>query len=189
MWSIDMIPSEEQIRLGVLRELQNESRLKDAIIAASVMDGTVTLTGTVASRDELLATLEAARRADGVFDVVNHLRVNAGGVRPTDRDIAAKVTGAFESDAAAALRSIQVAVSNGWVALLGKVELPCQVDEAERIARSIDGVRGVYNLIAVGPHAAAMSETQPARFGLRLTPPDFSAARPSRMRAARQQRR
>lgn len=162
MWSIDMIPSEEQIRLGVLRELQNEFRLKDAIIAASVMDGTVTLTGTVASQDELLATLEAARRADGVFNVVNHLRVNAGGVRPTDRDIAAKVIGAFESGAAAALRSIQVAVSNGWIALLGKVELPSEIEEAERIARSTDGVRGVYNLIEVNTRAVGV-KSQPTR--------------------------
>ena len=162
MWSIDMIPSEEQIRQGVLRELQSEPRLKDAIIVASVMDGTVTLTGTVASQDELLATLEAARRAEGVFDVVNHLRVNAGGVRPTDRDIAAKIVGAFESGTPAALRSIQVAVSNGWVALLGKVELPCQVEEAGRIARSTDGVRGVYNLIEVSTRAVG-AKSQPTR--------------------------
>jgi osmotically-inducible protein OsmY len=162
MWCSEMIPSEEQIRLGVLRELQSESRLKGVTIGASVMDGTVTLTGMVAGQSELLAALEAARRADGVFDVVSLLRVNAGGVRPTDRDIAGKVMGAFESGALAAERSIQVAVSNGWVALYGKVELPREIVEAERIARGTDGVRGVYNLVEVSPRAA-VTQTQPTR--------------------------
>ncbi|HYH86863.1 MAG TPA: BON domain-containing protein [Pyrinomonadaceae bacterium] len=161
MWCSDMIPSEEQIRLGVLRELQNESRLKDAIIAVSVMDGTVTLTGAVACQAELLAALEAARSADGVFDVVNHLRVNAVGARPTDHEIAGKIRGAFESGAVTVEHPIQVAVSNGWVALLGKVELPCQLEEAGRIARSTDGVRGVYNLIEVSPRAAGVKTQQP----------------------------
>jgi osmotically-inducible protein OsmY len=156
-----MIPSEEQIRLGVLREFQSESRLKTANIGASVMDGTVTLTGTVAGQAELLAALEAAQRADGVFDVVNQLCVNAVGARPTDHEIAGKVRGALESGASAAERSIQVAVSNGWVALHGKVARPRQIEEAERIARGTDGVRGVYNLIEISQRAAAGTQTQP----------------------------
>jgi osmotically-inducible protein OsmY len=161
LWS-DMIPNKEQIWLDVLREFQNESRLKTANIGASVMDGIVTLTGTVAGQAELLAALEAAWRADGVFDVVNQLCVNAVGTRPTDHEIAGKVKGALESGASAAGRSIQVAVSNGWVALHGKVARPRQFEKAERIARSIDGVRGVYNLIEVSQSAAG-TRTQPTR--------------------------
>jgi osmotically-inducible protein OsmY len=58
----DAILSEGEIRQEVLRELWQESRLKGTDIQVEVRDATATLSGTVATSDELLAAVEAARR-------------------------------------------------------------------------------------------------------------------------------
>lgn len=144
------MPSVEQIRSDVLRELQQDSRLKGTNIGVEVSDATVTLTGTVAGASEVLAALEAASRADGLFYLVNQLSVDADG-RPTDQEIARSVRSSLERAGSVPERSIQVAVSNGWVALNGRVECPREREEAERIARRTAGVRGVYNLIDLSP--------------------------------------
>ncbi|HEX7176352.1 MAG TPA: BON domain-containing protein [Pyrinomonadaceae bacterium] len=155
------MPSEEQIKADVLRELRQESRLKGTAIGVEVRDGTVTLTGTVSSTSEILAALEAANRADTYFYLVNQIDLDAG-VRPTDQEIAKSVMGALERDAVINEHSLQVAISNGWVALSGKVERLREREEAERIARRTAGVRGVYNLIEVSPHTPSIENARDA---------------------------
>jgi osmotically-inducible protein OsmY len=68
---------------------------------------------------------------------------------PTDREIEKTVESALAWDALIPERRIRAAVSNGWVALHGKVELLREREEAERIVRRMEGVRGVYNMIEV----------------------------------------
>lgn len=155
------MPSVEQIKAEVLREFRQDSRLRWADIGVEVRDCAVTLTGTVASTSEVLAALEAANRADSLFYVDNQLRVNAGG-RPTDQEITGAVQGALERDEMIPEHSIRVAVSNGWVALDGRVEHPRERAEAERIASRTAGVRGVYNLIEVSPPAVRVGRTRGA---------------------------
>ncbi|HEX8293899.1 MAG TPA: BON domain-containing protein [Pyrinomonadaceae bacterium] len=171
------MPSVEQIKAEVLREFRQDSRIRWADIGVEVRDCTVTLTGTVASTSEVLAALEAANRADGLFYVDNQLRVKADG-RPTDQEITGAVRGALERDEMIPERAIQVAVSNGWVALNGRVERTREREEAERIARRAAGVRGVYNLIEVSPPATRVERTldaaavtvQPLAAGLQSAP-------------------
>jgi osmotically-inducible protein OsmY len=172
------MPSVEQIKAEVLREFRQDSRLRWADIGVEVRDCTVTLTGTVASTSEVLAALEAANRADSLFYVDNQLRVNAGG-RPTDQEITGAVQGALERDEMIPEHAVQVAVSNGWVALNGHVERTREREEAERIARRTAGVRGVYNLIEVSPPAVRVERTldaaavtvRPLAANLQFAPP------------------
>jgi osmotically-inducible protein OsmY len=104
------------------------------------------------STTETLLAVEAARRAEGVFDVVNDLKLDAAAGRPrTDSDIARAICQAFEWDSLIPHLRIQVAVSNGWVALHGRVDLLREREGAERLARRTEGVRGVYNVIEVAP--------------------------------------
>ena len=144
-----MILSTEQIRMGVLREFGHDLRLKGAEIGVTVRDGTVTLTGRVEGGGEHLAAIEAARRTEGVFDVIDHLTEE--GNRPTDEDIAEAVRSAFKWDTGIPEHSIRVAVSNGWVGLSGTVERLRELEEAEHVASRLRGVRGVYNLLEVSP--------------------------------------
>ena len=79
-----------------------------------------------------------------------------------DTNIAKAVRDALERDALLPDRRIQVAVSNGWVALKGGVDLPREREDAERIVRRLAGVRGVYNLIEVKPPEARTENVRDA---------------------------
>lgn len=142
--------SDGEVRDAVLRKLRLDSRLRGTEIGVTVAEGTVTLSGVVGGHAELLAALERARSAEGAYAVVNELKVDALAGRPrTDANIAEAVRRALEWDALLPHRQIQVAVSNGWVALHGRVELVRDRENAERLARRLEGVRGVYNMIEV----------------------------------------
>ena len=155
--------NDAQVREDVLREMRLDSRLKGVEIGVAVSDGTVTLTGGVGSTTETLAALEAASRSGGVFEVVNNLKTDAvAGMPRTDVDIARAVGQAFEWDALIPHPRIQVAVSNGWVALHGSVDLLREREDAERMVRRMEGVRGVYNLIEVSPPEARAENVREA---------------------------
>ena len=140
----------EQTKAQILREFRQDSSLRWADIGVEVKDATVTLTGTVASTSHVLAALEAVHRAESLVFIVNQLSVSAD-ARPNDPEIARAVRGALERGEVIPARPIQVAVSNGWVALYGRVGRQSEREQAERIARRASGVRGVYNNIEVSP--------------------------------------
>lgn len=143
-------PSNIQLREDVLRELRHEPRTKARDIRVEASEGKIKLTGTVHSQSEVLAALEATRRVEGIFEVVNELKILPPAERPrTDQEIAKAVRHALEWDAMIPDRRVQSAVSNGWVALHGTVELLREREDAERLVRRLEGVRGVYNLIEV----------------------------------------
>ena len=164
MMMCDTVTSDKEVRENVLRELWSaHSRLKGTSIGVEVSDGTVTLTGTVGSAAEELAALEAARRAYGAFKVVDEIKINVAGNKPrTDEGIAEAVRQALKWDTMVPDERIQVAVSNGWVALQGSVDLLRERDDAERIVRRLEGVRGVYNLIEVSPPEAMAENVREA---------------------------
>ena len=147
-----------EVRQEVLREMRWDSRLRGATVQVAVAGGEVTLRGAVTDASEMLAAIEAARRAEGAFQVKSELRVDPFGGRPrTDAHIAEAVRRALEWDAQIPHDRIQVAVSNGWVALHGTVGRQRDRENVERLARRLEGVRGVYNLVAVEP-AAEMAD-------------------------------
>jgi osmotically-inducible protein OsmY len=154
--------SDTEVRQEVFRELWLDPRLKRADIGVSVCAGTVTLSGAVTSTQELLVAQEAARRADGVFEVVCEIEVSPVKRPRTDTDIVKAVQHALEWDALIPDRRIQLAVSNGWVALQGRVDLLREREDAERIVRRLEGVRGVYNLIEVKPPEARAENVRDA---------------------------
>ncbi len=154
--------NDNQIREEVFRELWLDSRLKRADILVSVCAGAVTLLGAVTSTEELLAALEAARRAEGVFEVTCEIEVSPVKRPRADAEIAKAARHALEWDALVPDWRIKVAVSNGWVALQGRVDLLREREDAERMMRRMDGVRGVYNLIEVRPPEALAENVRDA---------------------------
>lgn len=143
-----------EVRQEVLREMRWDSRLRGAAFEVEVREGEVTLRGTVTDATEMLAAIEAARRAEGAFQVSSELRVDPYNGRPrTDANIGEAVRRTLEWDAQLPHERIQVAVSNGWVALHGTVGRQRDRENVERLARRLEGVRGVYNLVVVEPSA------------------------------------
>jgi len=94
----------------------------------------------------------------GVLAVANEIEVRLPtAAERTDTDIAAAAVRALEWDAAVPVDMLDITVSKGWVTLRGEVEWQYQKQDAERVVRRLQGVRGVSNLIVVRPR---LSPTQ-----------------------------
>src|SRR6267154_584722 len=143
--------TDTQIQADVLAELKWEPRVTPNEIGVIVKDGVVTLTGWVDSYLKRWAAEDAAHRVRGVKAVANDIEVllSADDER-TDADIAAAAVRGLESDASIPIDKLDVTVSKGWVTLKGQVEWQYQKDDAERVVRRIQGVKGVINLIEIG---------------------------------------
>src|SRR5882762_8909014 len=146
--------TDELIQRDVLEELKWDARVQPTEIGVAVKDGIVTLIGWVDSYTKRWAAEEAALRVRGVKAVANDIEVRLPlSAERTDADIAAAVVRALEWDAFVPIDKLDVTVSKGWVTLKGEVEWQYQKEDAERVIRRLQGVKGVSNLIIVRPRA------------------------------------
>ena len=144
--------TDEEIQRDVLNELKFEPRVQPNEVGVVVKDGVVTLTGWVDSYAKKWAAEEAAHRVRGVLAVANDIEVRLPtAAERTDADVAAAAVRALEWDAAVPVDKLDITVSKGWVTLRGEVEWQYQKQDAERVVRRLQGVRGVSNLIVVRP--------------------------------------
>jgi osmotically-inducible protein OsmY len=147
--------TDSELQRDVLDELKWEPSINAAHIGVSVKDGIVTVSGHVDSYWERFMAERAAKRVRGVKAIANEIEVVLPGIsRRSDEDIAAAVVKALQSHVGVPEDKIKVTVSKGWVKLEGEVEWGYQKDDAERAVRSLSGVTGVSNLIAVKPRVA-----------------------------------
>jgi len=146
--------TDTQIQADVLAELKWEPRLSPNEIGVIVKDGVVTLTGWVDSYTKRWAAEDAAHRVRGVKAVANDIEVRLTSAdERTDTDVAKAVVRALEWDAFVPIEKLDVTVSKGWVTLRGEIEWQYQKQDAERVTRRLQGVKGVSNLITVKPRA------------------------------------
>jgi osmotically-inducible protein OsmY len=146
--------SDSEIERDVKDELQWDPDLDATNIAVSVKDGVVTLAGYVKSYTDKYEAEAAAKRVASVRAFANDLEVRLPSVdeRP-DPDIARDAVAAIKSQLPISSEHIKVVVKNGWVSLEGQVEWQYQRQTAEKAVRRIKGVKGVSNLIQLGPRA------------------------------------
>ena len=135
-----------------------EARAVDAnAIDIDVMHGIATLSGTV---DNILSKERAIRIAQmtrGVMSVVDRMTV-----RESDRSDAAvevDLQRAFITDPATDSWEIGSTVENGAVTLTGTVQSAPEKRLAERVAKSVTGVRSVDNLISID-HEATRADAE-----------------------------
>jgi osmotically-inducible protein OsmY len=141
-----------QIQQDVMRELRWDTRIGPAKVGVEVDKGIVTLTGTLDNFAKKHAATDAAHRVAGVLDVANDISVHlAGSPGKTDTEIARAVRSALEWDAFVPDQRIRSNVSDGWVTLEGEVEYLRESEDAARVVRRLDGVKGVWNEIVVRP--------------------------------------
>jgi len=141
--------TDAQIKEGLVRELGHEQHLSTRNVEISVDRYVVTLAGTVESVTDQLRMQDTAWRIEGVMGVVNNLKVKNDSPTYTDAEIGEAVRAALEWDSLLPETDIRFTVTNGWVALEGMVNLSRERAGAERLARRLAGVRGVYNNIVV----------------------------------------
>jgi osmotically-inducible protein OsmY len=144
-----MTKSDTQLLADVGEGLKFDPSVDSSKIQIGVHDGIVTLSGTVPSYWQKVQAEKVVRRVSGVRGIANDLTVDIlGTFKRDDTDIARAAANALEwhSDLP---KTIQVTVNNGWVTLTGTVDWNFQKEEAERVVKSLSGVKAVINNIQI----------------------------------------
>jgi hypothetical protein len=140
-----------QLENDVIARLEDDPRITDsAEIAVAGDGGIVTLRGTVERFSQRRAAERDARAVDGVYEVINHLKVNLlGADRREDDEIVGAALQQLIWDAEVPSDSIDVNVQDGWVTIKGEVSFQFQSDAAYDDVSKLYGVSGVTNEIKV----------------------------------------
>ena len=152
----------------VLRALFSGPLLRRERVGVAVTAGRVTLSGTVATVQELAAAEQAACGVNGVQGINNLIVVQfqewtehaflgpaaAYGRDGESGDIAGRIEALFERDADIDGTGIRIAAQGGCVVLIGTVRSWRERDLATRMAWSAPGVTGIEDRIVVQGDAA-----------------------------------
>jgi osmotically-inducible protein OsmY len=142
-----------RVREHVVRQLDWDPEVDASGIGVSAKDGVVALTGYIDTYGGKLAAERAAKRVRGVRGVANDLEVRLK-VGRTDAGIARDAVRALELRGTVPA-TIQAVVHAGHVTLTGTARWLYQAGDAEKAVRHIEGVRGVFNHVAVAGGAVA----------------------------------
>ena len=145
----------EMIKNDVEQELRWEPSVCATKIGVSVNAGVVELDGHVGSVYEKWAAERAALRVANVTAIASEIIVDLPfESERTDEDIASAATSHFTWNYLVP-DTIKLTVSKGRVTLQGNAEWHYQKEEAERVVRSLRGVKFVINEIELKPTASA----------------------------------
>jgi osmotically-inducible protein OsmY len=144
--------SDSQLQHDVLAELKWEPCVTASKIGVEVQSGVVTLAGQVGSYSEKWHAERAAQRVSGVGALAVELKVKLAGLdNRTDADIALSIESVLLWSTSIPDGAVKVMVENGFVTLSGDVGWQYQRLAAAHSVRSISGVTGVSNQIAIKP--------------------------------------
>jgi osmotically-inducible protein OsmY len=151
MWlSRDESRAEASLQHQVWGELHNDPLLNTAILEVEAAGSTVTLTGTVDSYPAKLAAEAAARGVPGVAVVTSQITVSPSvAARRAAPGLETAVRRALEWDVRVPPGAVLAHVAGGYVTLRGIVEHAFERDAAEEAVRSLLGVTGLINAIAL----------------------------------------
>jgi osmotically-inducible protein OsmY len=147
------VRTDTEIEQLVRQELIWDDRVNSTDITVNVLNGVVTLTGTVPSYSQLSLASADAWKIDGVRDVDNLLTVRLPETvtAPSDAQIETNVEAMLRWNATVDSAQIDVTVANGTVTLEGTVEDYWQKWRAEDLVADLSGVILVENHLTVVP--------------------------------------
>jgi osmotically-inducible protein OsmY len=141
----------QTLRSRVVQALADNPAVDDDEIAVECFDGGhVVLRGTAESPVKSTHAVRTASSVPGVRTVDDQLspRRRGAGHRADARTQAAVLTALIADDVLPA-ETMHVRVSDGTVTLSGRVDLPFQRDEAEKVAKAVPGVTQLRNELQV----------------------------------------
>lgn len=132
--------------------LEDSADVKARQVNIQTHEGVVYLTGVVDSEDARREAGRIAWRTAGVDGVVNDLTVGERTVGDwvDDTLISSRLKAKLIADTDVRASDIDVSSSQGVVTLIGRVRTTAMKQDAERIARGIEGVTDVHNELIVG---------------------------------------
>jgi osmotically-inducible protein OsmY len=142
--------SDALIQTEVIQELKYDPRIAHEHLGVAVVDGIVTLSGSVPNYIEKSAAEKAAQRIGGVKAVVEKIEVRIPGTaHKDDEHIAKAIADQFRWHTQVPDDLIKATVEHGWVSLAGTVEWDFQRRAAEKVVKGLTGVRGITNDISL----------------------------------------
>ena len=133
--------------------LIQDTRIGALNVEVATDEGEVLLIGRVGSRQESLLAEEHARNVDGVWSVLNHLKVGVappGRDGPTDQELKQLVESRLQQDRTLPGFNVRVISHEGEVFLLGRVATNNERLQALGVARETPGVRDIHNYLKAG---------------------------------------
>lgn len=116
-------------------------------------DGVVTLTGTVADKDDKALAEDTVENLPGVTAVRNEIKVKSEYPEHSDGWIALKIRGRLLVKANVSATATKVDVKDGVVTLSGTADNVAQKDLTTLYAKEIDGVKSVQNEMVIADKA------------------------------------
>ena len=140
--------TDSTIAQAVANALEWDSAIPDNAVKATVTNGWVSLTGTVAWQFEKAAAERAVQHLYGVKGVTNSVIVRP---QVSAEDVKAKIESAFRRSAEIDAQHVKVDAREGAVVLTGTVHSLSERNEAERAAWAAPGVTKVDDRLVVAP--------------------------------------
>ncbi|NJN28435.1 MAG: BON domain-containing protein [Cyclobacteriaceae bacterium] len=137
------VPADQDITYFIQREYMVQEAVNWNNVDVSTREGIVTLSGNV---NNLLAkdrAISIAKSVKGVRAVLD--KVNVSGLQISDEQLKANIEKSLKLDPATEQYEIGVSVVNGKVDLSGKVQSWQEKMLADKVARSVKGVKAVEN--------------------------------------------
>ena len=142
-------PSASDPQLKTRVEQRLEDRRVRGIKVSVVRDGTIALTGSVASAGMKQDLIAEVLKVEGVKEVVSELTI---GRAESDQKLGERVADQMRrSTYFTVFDEVQIGVDNGVVTLTGYVTQPIKSDDLARRAAHVDGVREFVNRLEVLP--------------------------------------
>lgn len=133
--------------------LATDVRLFPRGISVDVHCGVVTLMGRVSHAAERWVAAEVADLVTGVRAIANEIEVHAPQAdERSDIDVTQQVAIALKSNGGPSGSHVVGYVSGGWVTLQGEVCCEDARKVAEAAVRSVSGIRGIVNSLAIVAH-------------------------------------
>ena len=118
-------------------------------VTVKANDGVVTLTGTVADKDDRNLAADTVENLPGVVSVRNEIKVESAYPEKSDAWMAVKIRSRLLVKANVSAASTKVTVTDGNVVLSGTADNSAQKELTEVYAKDIDGVKSVRNELVV----------------------------------------
>ncbi|MDQ2770903.1 MAG: BON domain-containing protein [Bacteroidota bacterium] len=145
--------TDEAIASAVRDTLQFNPRVRASETLVQVLDGVVTLAGTVSNLRTRQDTEQDARHVVGVGNVHNLLKVRPARLVP-DEEICRSISAALARDPYVSHCDCHVQVHGGQALLSGHVNTPFEVEQAGDVAAGVSGVVDVNNRLEIASPAA-----------------------------------
>jgi osmotically-inducible protein OsmY len=140
--------SNQSLQYVVQEALRWEPQLQGTQFGVIANDGVITLTGVTDSYYKKMEAEKIAKNIAGVRALIERIAVVVQDDHQlTDEEIGAKILSIYQSSFTIPDHKIKVTIENGWVTLEGKVHWNYQKHAAEDALHTIQGIRGISNLI------------------------------------------